>query len=79
MPALPLPAAESVQYQPFAPATRTIYIKDVPSGAAGVGALLDAILQIDRGLKDAPPPLEPVRRTSKPRLALVKNGSHSKP
>jgi hypothetical protein len=38
----------------------------------GVGALLDAILQIDRGLKDAPPPLESVRRTTKPSLALVK-------
>jgi hypothetical protein len=41
---------------------------------------LDLLLDdIDRGLKDAPPPLESVRRTAKPSLALVKNGSHSKP
>ena len=66
-------------YGVYEPATRTVYVNDVPSSAAGVGALLDAILQIDRGLKDAPPPLESVRRTAKPSLALVKNGSHSKP
>ena len=66
-------------YGVYEPGTRTVYVDDVPSSAAGVGALLDAILQIDRGLKDAPPPLEPVRRTAKPHLALVKNGSHSKP
>jgi hypothetical protein len=59
-------------YGVYEPATRTVYVNDVPSSAAGVGALLDAILQIDRGLKDAPPPLESVRRTAKPSLALVK-------
>jgi hypothetical protein len=33
-------------YGVYEPATCTIYVKDVPSGAAGVGALLDAILQL---------------------------------
>jgi hypothetical protein len=40
-------------YGVYAPATRTVYVNDVPSSATGVGALLDAILQIDRDLKDA--------------------------
>jgi hypothetical protein len=66
-------------YGVYEPGTRTVYVNDVPSSAAGVGALLDAILQIDRGLKDAPPPPELVRRRTKPSLVLVKNGIHSKP
>jgi len=66
-------------YGVYQPASRTVYVNDVPSSAAGVGALLDAILQIDRDLKDAPPSLEPVRRTAKPSLTLVKDGGHSKP
>jgi hypothetical protein len=66
-------------YGVYEPGTRTVHVNNVPSSAAGVGALLDAILQIDRGLKDAPPPPESVRSRAKPSLTLVKNGSHSKP
>ena len=53
-------------YGVYEPGTRTIYVNGVPSSAAGVGALLDAVLQIDRGLADASAPLEPVRRRIKP-------------
>jgi hypothetical protein len=59
---------EPLFYGVYAPATRTVYVNDVPSSAAGVGALLDAILQIDGGLKDAVPPPEPIRGRAKPRL-----------
>ncbi len=49
----------------------------VPSTAAGVGALLDAILQMDRVQLDAPPPPEPVHKKTTPGLTLVKNGDPS--
>ncbi len=49
-------------YGVYEPATRTIYANGVPSAAAGVDALLDAILQMDRRLHEAPPPPQPVRR-----------------
>jgi len=65
-------------YGVYEPGTRTVYVNDVPSSAAGVGALLDALLQIDRGLKDAPALLEPIRKRTKPSLVLVKNGGQSK-
>jgi hypothetical protein len=61
------------------PGTRTIYTNGVPSTAAGVGALLDAVIQMDRSLQAAPPLLEPVRKRTKPSLTLVKNDSQSKP
>src|SRR5271166_5090862 len=60
-------------YGVYEPGTRTVYVNDVPSSAAGVGALLDAILQIDRGLDDAPSLPEHIRGTARPSLALVKN------
>jgi hypothetical protein len=47
---------EPLLYGVYAPGTRTVYVNDVPSSAAGVGALLDAVLRIDRGLKEALPP-----------------------
>ena len=53
----------------YEPGTRTVYVNGVPSSAAGVGALLDAVLQIDRSLTDAPAPLEPARRIAKPRTS----------
>jgi hypothetical protein len=65
-------------YGVYEPATRTLYTNGVPSTAAGVGALLDAILQMDRGLREAPPPPEPLRRKAKPRLARVKSGKPPK-
>jgi hypothetical protein len=66
-------------YGVYEPGTRTLYASGVPSTAAGVGALLDAILQMDRGLHDAPLPPEPARQRTTPRLTLVKNGSQSTP
>jgi hypothetical protein len=70
---------EPLFYGVYKPDTRTVYVNDVPSDAAGAGALLDAILQIDRSLKGAPPPTEPARGRAKPRLELVKNDDRPKP
>jgi hypothetical protein len=36
----------------FEPATRTVYVNRVPSTAAGVGALIDAIVKLDRTSKE---------------------------
>ena len=66
-------------YGVYEPGTRTVYVNDVPSSAAGLGGLLDAILQIDRQLKAASPPPEPIRGRTTPRLELVKNSLHPKP
>jgi hypothetical protein len=41
-------------YGVFEPGTRTVYVNDVPSTAGGVGALLDAILHMDRTLTNTP-------------------------
>lgn len=73
------PGASEPLYGVYEPGTRTIYTSSVPSTAAGVGALLDALLQMDRGLQDAPAPLEPVRKRTKLSLALVKNNGPPKP
>lgn len=73
------PHTDDPFYGVYEPGTRTVYVNDVPSSAAGMGALLDALLQIDRGLQEAPAPLEPVRRSTKPSLALVKNNGQHKP
>jgi hypothetical protein len=66
-------------YGVYEPGTRTIYANGVPTSTAGVGALLDAVLQMDRRLKEAPPPLKSIPRKTKPSLALVKNSGQSKP
>ena len=60
------PGAGEPFYGVYEPGTRTVYVSGIPSSAAGVGALLDAVLQIDRGLADASAPLEAVRRRIKP-------------
>jgi len=65
-------------YGVYEPGTRTVYVNDVPSDAADMGALLDAILQIDRGLQETPAPLEADRKRTKPSLALVKNSGPPK-
>ena len=64
-------------YGVYEPSTRTIYTNGAPSTAAGMGALLDAVLKMDRSLQAAPPPPEPVRGQAR-ELTLVKNDSHSK-
>jgi len=38
------PGASEPLYGVYEPGTRTVYVNDVPSSAAGVGALLDAVL-----------------------------------
>ena len=63
------PGAGEPFYGVYEPGTRTVYASGIPSSAAGVGALLDAVLQIDRGLTDAPAQLEPTRRRTKPRTS----------
>ena len=39
----------------YEPSTRTIYTSGIPSSAAGVGWLLDAVLQFDRERATGPP------------------------
>ena len=73
------PDASEPFYGVYEPGTRTVYVNDVPSSAAGVGALLDAILQIDRDMREAPASLEPDCKRTKPSLALVKNNGQPKP
>jgi hypothetical protein len=65
-------------YGVYEPGTRTVYVNDVPSSAAGVGALLDAILRIDRTLQDAPSPLDALGGGANPRPKLGENGSRPK-
>ena len=48
-------ASESF-YGVYEPGTRTIYASGVPTSAAGVGALLDAVLRLDRTSQDDPSP-----------------------
>jgi hypothetical protein len=38
----------------FDPGTRTVYVDRVPSSVAGAGALIDAIVHMDRTLRDVP-------------------------
>jgi hypothetical protein len=62
------------------PGARTLYANGVPCSASGVGALLDAVLLMDRSQQDAPNapfPHEPVHRRAPPNLTLVKAGSQS--
>lgn len=60
-------------YGVYEPSTRTIYTEGFPTNAHAAGALLDAVLHIDRTLKDAAPsgPSEGIRRGTKPNLQLV--------
>jgi len=73
------PGAGEPFYGVYEPGTRTVYVNDVPSSAVGVGALLDAILRIDRGLLEVPAPLEPDRKRIEPSPALIKNSGSPKP
>jgi DNA invertase Pin-like site-specific DNA recombinase len=55
----------------FEPGTGTIYVNAVPSSAQGAGALLDAILEIDRGVNATPSLPAPRREAEQPSLALA--------
>ena len=59
----------------YEPATRTIFTNGVPTTAAGVGRLLDAVLQLDRERTKAPPP-GPAPR---PGLTVVQGSKPFKP
>ncbi len=63
----------------YEPGTRTVYANGIPSTAAGVGRLLDAILQLDRELADASSLSDPGRTPSEPGLAAVQDSKPSKP
>lgn len=66
-------------YAVYDPISRTVYVDDVPSTAGGVGSLLDAVLGFDRTFQNASLPAPGRRAKAKPRLELVKTGSHRKP
>jgi len=66
-------------YGVYEPGSRTVYVNDVPSSAAGVGALLDAILRIDRTFQDAPSPLDAPGGGANPWPELGERGSRPKP
>jgi hypothetical protein len=61
-------------YGLYEPGTRTIYVNGFPRTARAVGALLDAVLHIDRTLTIAASsgPSDGVRRETKPNLQLAK-------
>lgn len=61
-------------YGLYEPGTRTIYVDGFPTNARAVGALLDAVLHIDRTLTIAASsnPSEGVRRETRPNLRLAK-------
>jgi len=52
----------------YEPATRMIYASGIPSTAAGVGQLLDAVLQLDRERPGAPSPRDVAHGPAKPML-----------
>ena len=68
-------------YGVYVPSTRTIYTDGFPTNAHAAGALLDAVLHIDRTLTDAAPPDTPkgVRRGTKASLRLVADKSRPEP
>lgn len=63
----------------YEPGTRIIYTSGIPSTAAGVGRLLDAVLQSDREQATAPLSFQPVRRAAEPAPALAHDPKPSKP
>ncbi len=63
----------------YEPGTRTIYTNGIPSTAAGVGRLLDAIIQLDRERSDTPSPQNAIRKPVEPGPVLVQDGKLPKP
>ena len=61
-------------YGLYEPGTRTLHVDGFPRNAQTVGALLDAVLHLDRTLTIAasPDPSEGVRRKTKPNLQRAK-------
>jgi len=63
----------------YEPGTRTVFTNGVPSTAAGVGRLLDAVLWLDRDMAGAPSLPDPGRTPPGPGLVAVQDGKSSKP
>ena len=63
----------------YEPGTRTIYTSGIPSTAAGVGRLLDAVIQLDRERSDAPFPQGAVRKPVEPGPVLAQDAKPPKP
>ncbi len=63
----------------YEPGTRTIYTSGIPSTAAGVERLLDAVVQFDREQAATPLSSQPIRRAAEPALVLVHDPKPSKP
>jgi hypothetical protein len=63
----------------YEPSTRTIYVDGLPTNARAAGALLDAVLHIDRTLTNAAPsePLGGVASETKPHLEPAKDSGPS--
>lgn len=55
----------------YEPGTRTIYTSGIPPTAAGVGRLLDAVLQLDRERSGTPSPQDDARKPAEPGPVLV--------
>ena len=62
----------------YEPGTRTIFTNGIPSTLAGVGRLLDAVVQLDRKMA-APAPPERARSSTRPELKVVQGGKLPKP
>lgn len=63
----------------YEPGTRTVYTNGIPSTAAGVGRLLDAVFQLDRERSGTPSPLDAARKPAEPGPVLVQDGNSSEP
>ena len=63
----------------YEPVTRTIYASGIPSTIAGVGRLLDAVLQLDRERPDTHSPQDTAHRPAEAGLVPIQDGRPSKP
>lgn len=68
-------------YGVYVPSTRTIYTEGFPTNAHAAGALLDAVLHIDRTLTDAASsgPSGGSGRGTQPNLVLIQGGQLDRP
>jgi hypothetical protein len=62
----------------YEPSTRTIYASGIPSSTAGIGRLLDAIVQLDRERSGTPFPQGTIRKPAEPGPVLAQDGKPSK-
>ena len=67
------PYHDESAYGVYEPGTRTLYTSGIPASAAGMGALLDAVLRIDRSQDGEPSWPSPTMDRAEPPLAPVGN------